>query len=67
MDDKVFVRQEWVDISNGAINNLIGAPVHEENDYSVIMEEGLDTNELVRKLCQSYKEVIGPLERTTKI
>lgn len=36
-DDNVFVRKKWVVISSGAINNLIGAPDHEEDDYSVLI------------------------------
>lgn len=52
-DDKIFVGGKWVDVSE-AINNLTGALNHEENYYSVLMEEGLDTTQLVRKLCQSY-------------
>lgn len=55
VDDKVFVRGKWVNISSMAINNLIGALEHEKDDYSVLMEERLHTNELVRKMCQSYK------------
>lgn len=47
----VFVRGKWADVSSLAINNLIGAPKHEKDDYSVLMEEALDTNELVNKLC----------------
>lgn len=39
------------------INNLIGAAEHEEDDYLVLVEEGLDTNELINKLCQCGKEV----------
>lgn len=42
--------------------NLNGARDHEENDYSVLMDEGLNRNELVRKLCQSNKEVIWAIE-----
>lgn len=52
------MRGKWDDISSVVINNLIGTPEHEEDDYSVLMEEGLDTNELVEKLCQTDKEVI---------
>lgn len=57
-DDKVSVRGKWADVSSLAINNLIRAPKHEKDDYLVLIEEGLDTNELVKKLCQSNKEVI---------
>lgn len=47
---KVFMRGEWVDVSTEAINNLISAPEHEDDDYSVLME-GPETSELVERLC----------------
>lgn len=34
-DDKVFVRDKWVMITSKAINELIGAPNREEDDYSI--------------------------------
>lgn len=52
------MREKRVDISCGAINKLIGSLDDEEDDYLVLMEERMDTTELVRKLCQSDKEVI---------
>lgn len=48
IDDKVFVKGKWVDISSLAINKLIGSMKREEDDISVLMEEGLDTNERVK-------------------
>lgn len=57
VDDKIFVREKWVDISSGTMNKLIGAPDHEEDEHSVFMNERFDTTELVEKLCQSEKEV----------
>lgn len=56
VDDKVFVRGKWVDVSSLVINNLIGVPKHEEDDYSTLIEDGLDKNELVRKLCQGNEK-----------
>lgn len=50
-------------VSSGAINNLLEAPHHKEDDYSVLMEVGLDTTDQMRKLCQSDKS-FGPLART---
>lgn len=58
VEDKVFLRGKWIYVSSEAINNLISAPEHEEDDYSVLMEEGLETSELVVTLCQQGKEVI---------
>lgn len=49
VDDKVLLEE------SGLINNLLEALEHEEDDYSVVMEEGLDINERVRKLCQFDK------------
>lgn len=63
--EKVFVSQKQVDISSLAINNLIGAPEHEEDDYSILME-GLDTNELVKKSCQSKKEEIWEIGKNNQ-
>lgn len=57
VEDKVFMRGKWVDVSSEAINSLISAPEHEEDDYFVLME-GLETSELVERLCQHGKEVI---------
>lgn len=58
VDDKVFVRGKWVNISSVVINNLIRTPEQEEDDNLVLMEECLDTIELVEKLYQIEKEVI---------
>lgn len=41
VDGKVFVRGKWVDVSSMTIINLIGPPKYEEDDYSVLMEEGI--------------------------
>lgn len=45
-------------MSSQAINKLIGAPVHEVDEYSVLMDEGVDITELVKKLWKDDKEVI---------
>lgn len=58
VDDKVFVRGKWVKISSVVINNPIRTPEQEEDDNLVLMEECLDTIELVEKLYQIEKEVI---------
>lgn len=42
-DDKVFMWDNWEIIISEAINELIGAPNHEEDNYSVLMDEGVDT------------------------
>lgn len=44
-------------LTNEAINKLVEEPVHEEDNYSVLMEEGVDTKELENKLCQDNKGV----------
>lgn len=41
-----------------AINKIIGIPDHKEDEYSALMDEGVETSELVNKLCQTGKEVI---------
>lgn len=45
-------------MSSKTINKLIGAPNHDEHEYSVLMDEEVDTNELVRKSFLTDKEVI---------
>lgn len=39
-------------------NRLIGALDHKEDDYSILMDEGLEATKLVKKLCYVDKEVI---------
>lgn len=34
-------------MTSRAINKLIGAPVHEEDDFSTLMDEGVETKEVV--------------------
>lgn len=41
VENKIFVRGKWVDVSSEAINNLISGSEHDEEKYSVLMEEGL--------------------------
>lgn len=50
VDDKVFVRGKWISLSSEAINKLLGAPNHEKDDYFVLMDERVETNELEEKL-----------------
>lgn len=57
-NDKVFVLGKWISMSSKAINKLIGAPNHEEGEYSVLMDKGVDTTKLVKKLCHDDKEAI---------
>lgn len=45
------------------INKLIGAPDYEEDDYSILMDDGVDTKELDKELCQTNKEVIWAIEK----
>lgn len=56
--DNVFVGGAWVMPTSEAINKFVEALDHEEDDYSVLMEEVDDTKELEKKLCQGNKEVI---------
>lgn len=58
VDDKVFLRGKWINRSSEAINKLIGGPDHEEDKYSAIVDEGVETSESVKKLCQIDEEVI---------
>lgn len=37
-------------------NRLIGALDHKEDDYSILMDEGLEATKLVKKLCYVDKE-----------
>lgn len=37
---------------------LIRAPDYEEDTYSILMDEGVDTTKLVKKLCQDDEEII---------
>lgn len=39
------------------MSKLIRAPNHED-EYFVVMDEGVETTELVKKLCHADKEVI---------
>lgn len=50
VNDKVFFRMKWIIMSSEAINTLVEAPEHEEDGYSFLMDEGVDTSELVKKL-----------------
>lgn len=52
VDDKVFVRGKWISMSSEAINKLIRAPDYEEDEYSVLMDDGVDTTDLAKKRCQ---------------
>lgn len=58
VDDKVFAIGNSINMLNEAIKKLIGAPNHEEDDYSVLMDEGVETAKLVKKLCHVDKEVV---------
>lgn len=58
VNDKVFVWGKWISMSSKAINKFIRAPDHEEDEHFVLMDERVDTTELVKKLCQDGKEVI---------
>lgn len=50
IDDKVSVRGMWINMSSKAINKFIRAPDHKEDENSVLMDEGVETTELVKKL-----------------
>lgn len=63
--DKEFVRGKLVTMTSEAINKLIGAPNHEEDDYLILMDEGVDTQELEKNLCQTDKEVIWAIGKKT--
>lgn len=39
VDDKIFVRGKWINISSKAINKLIGVHDHEDDEYSVLVDE----------------------------
>lgn len=58
VNDKVFARGKWINMLSKAINKLIGAPDNEEGKYFAPMDEGVETLEIVKKLCQVNKEVI---------
>lgn len=45
-------------MSSQVINKLIGAPNHEENKYSILMDEEVGTTKLVKKLSHTDKRVI---------
>lgn len=47
----MFVREKWINMSSETINKLIGAPDHEEDDYSVMIDEGVENVKSVKKLC----------------
>lgn len=51
VDVKVFVIGQWVDIFSSTINIIFNTPYHEEDDYSIVMGEGVQTTELVNTLC----------------
>lgn len=57
-NENIFVRGVRVMLTSETINKLVEAPDHEEENYSVLMEEGVDTKELEKKLCENNKEVI---------
>lgn len=48
-----------------AINELIEAPNHEEDNYSILMDEEVDENELERK-CQGDKEAIQEIGKNNQ-
>lgn len=58
VDDKVFAKGNSINMSNEAIKKLIGAPDHEEDDHSILMDEGVEIVKLVKKLCHVDKEVV---------
>lgn len=43
-------------MTSEAIKKLIGALDHEGIDYSILMDEGVDTKELDKKLCRQIKK-----------
>lgn len=59
VDDKVFVRGNWVTITSEDINKMVEAPDYEEDEYLELTDEGVDTKELEKKLCPANKEVIS--------
>lgn len=56
VDDEVFVRGVWMMLASEAINKLVDTLEHEEDDYSLLMEEGMDAKELEKKLCQNTRK-----------
>lgn len=64
VNDKVFVRV--INMSNEAMSKLIRALDHKEGEYSVVMDEGVETIELVKKLCQAHKEVIWVISKNNQ-
>lgn len=46
VNDKVFVRGQWVDISISVPNKLLSSPDDDEDEYIRLMEEGVETNQL---------------------
>lgn len=66
VDDKVFLRGKWINMLSEKINKLIGAPDHEEDEYFVLMDEEVETTELVKQLCQEEKEVIWAIGKNNQ-
>lgn len=48
-NDQVLVREKWTNMLSEATKKHFGAHDHEEGDYSVLMDEGIETIELVKK------------------
>lgn len=54
-----------MDIRSSILNNLLSSTEHDEDDYSRLMEEEVETDELEDILCQEEKEVIWTKRRVT--
>lgn len=52
VNDKVFVRGEWIDFSCPVLNDLLCCPDHDEDDYKKLIEKGVDTEQMEEMLCQ---------------
>lgn len=55
-DDKVLVRGKWINMSSETFNKLSSEAFKDE--FSGLIDEGVDTIELAKKLCLANKEVI---------
>ena len=58
VDNKVFVRGVWVQVTSEDLNKIIGAPDYAEDAYSLMMEEGITPDALTSKLCIQTERIV---------
>lgn len=50
VDDKVYIRGQWIDISSTTLGKLLNTPEYDEDEYFRLMEKGIETDELEKSI-----------------